>query len=70
MPKALEKKLKKEYGSNSSIPYKIMNKMGVMKVNKETSKGKVMEKKYMSKGMKTKMNNAAEKHFFKSKVSK
>jgi hypothetical protein len=37
MPKALEEKLKREYGANSDIPYKIMNKMGVMHGNKETS---------------------------------
>lgn len=46
MPKFLEDKLKKEYGANSSIPYKIMNKMGVMKGNKETKKGKYEEKKH------------------------
>ena len=46
MPKFLEEKLKKEYGSNSSIPYKIMNSMGVMHGNKETEKGREMEKKH------------------------
>ena len=46
MPKFLEKKLKKEYGSDSDIPYKIMNKMGVMKGSKITAKGKAMEKKH------------------------
>jgi hypothetical protein len=45
MPKELEAKLKKEYGAKSDIPYKIMNKMGVMKGNQETAKGKAMEKK-------------------------
>jgi hypothetical protein len=44
MPKALERKLKKEYGKKSKIPYMIMNKMGVMKGNKETSKGRKMDK--------------------------
>ncbi len=34
MPKALEKKLKQEYGSKSKVPYKIMNKMGVLKGKK------------------------------------
>jgi hypothetical protein len=49
MPKFLEKKLKKEYGEKSDVPYKIMNSMGVMKGNKVTPKGKKMEKKhYMS----------------------
>lgn len=45
MPKALEKKLKKEYGKDSDIPYKIMNKMGVMHGSKETVKGKALDKK-------------------------
>lgn len=46
MPKFLEEKLKKEYGADSSIPYKVMNKLGVMHGNKETKKGKVDEKKH------------------------
>ncbi len=45
MPKALEQKLKREYGQKSDIPYKIMNKMGVMHGNKETAKGRAMERK-------------------------
>jgi len=47
MPRFLEEKLKKEYGADSSIPYKVMNSMGVMKGNKETAKGKAMEKKHI-----------------------
>lgn len=35
MPKELEDKLKKEYGAKSDIPYKIMNKMGVLHEKKE-----------------------------------
>lgn len=46
MPKFLEKKLKKEYGAKSDIPYKIMNKEGFMKGNKETKKGEKAEKKH------------------------
>ena len=46
MPKFLEKKLKKQYGGKSDIPYKIMNKMGLMSENKETSKGMMAEKKH------------------------
>lgn len=46
MPKFLEKKLKKEYGAKSDVPYKIMNKMGVMKGSKITAKGRAMEKKH------------------------
>ena len=30
MPKKLEAKLKEQYGANSVIPYKIMNKAGLM----------------------------------------
>jgi len=46
MPKFLEKKLKERYGADSSIPYKIMNKMGAMRGNKETAKGREMERKH------------------------
>lgn len=78
MSKFLERKLKKEYGANSSIPYKIMNKMGAMKGNKETMKGKEMEKKHekdmkahhSGKGTRARLNTAAEKQFFNSKYSK
>lgn len=46
MPKFLEEKLKKEYGADSSIPYKVMNKLGVMHGNKETEKGRHEEEKH------------------------
>lgn len=49
MPKFLENKLKKEYGADSSVPYKIMNKMGVMKGSKETAKGRAMAEKHIKK---------------------
>jgi len=49
MPAFLEKKLKKEYGKDSKIPYKVMNSLGVMKGNKETAKGKREEKKHEKK---------------------
>ncbi len=53
MPKFLESKLKKEYGEKSDIPYKVMNKLGYMKGNKETKKGKVAQRKHeMAKKMK------------------
>ncbi len=58
MPKALEQKLKKEYGAKSSVPYKIMNKMGVMKGNKETAKGRSYD---TAKAKRTKLSNAAGK---------
>lgn len=46
MPEFLEKKLKAEYGANSSIPYRIMNKLGAMRGNKITAKGRAMERKH------------------------
>ena len=46
MPKFLEDKLKKEYGQDSRIPYAVMNKLGYMRGNKETAKGKAAEEKH------------------------
>lgn len=46
MPKFLEAKLKKEYGANSAVPYKVMNSIGAMHGNKVTAKGIAMEKKH------------------------
>ena len=55
MPRFLEQKLKKEYGAQSDIPYKVMNKMGVMRGNKETAKGKAMERKHQFDALKRKI---------------
>lgn len=46
MPEFLEKKLKSEYGSDSKIPYKVMNAKGYMRGNKETAKGRAAEAKH------------------------
>ena len=46
MPKFLEEKLKKEYGDNPRAIYGTMNKIGAMKGNKETAKGRAMEAKH------------------------
>lgn len=46
MPKFLEAKLKKRYGANNPIPYKIMNAKGYMRGNKETAKGRAAERKH------------------------
>jgi len=46
MPKFLEDKLKKEYGDNPHAIYGTMNKIGAMKGNKETAKGKAMDRKH------------------------
>lgn len=47
MPIFLEEKLKKEYGDNPHAIYGTLNKIGAMKGNKETKKGKAMERKHM-----------------------
>ena len=46
MPKFLEDKLKREYGAKSKVPYKVMNKLGAMRGNKITAKGRAMEAKH------------------------
>jgi len=45
MPKELEEKLKKQYGVNSDIPYKIMNKMGVLHPKQARKVSKYLRKK-------------------------
>lgn len=49
MPKFLEERLKKEYGDNPHAIYGTLNKIGAMKGNKETKKGRLMEKKHDAK---------------------
>jgi hypothetical protein len=46
MPKFLEDKLRAEYGNNPSAIYGTMNKIGAMHGNKETAKGRAMERKH------------------------
>ena len=46
MPKFLEDKLRSEYGDNPSAIYGTMNNIGAMHGNKETSKGRAMERKH------------------------
>lgn len=46
MPKFLEDKLKAEYPNNPGAVYGTMNKIGAMHGNKETAKGREMEKKH------------------------
>ena len=46
MPKFLEDKLRAEYGDNPSAIYGTMNKLGAMHGNKETAKGREMERKH------------------------
>ena len=49
MPRFLEKKLQKEYGKNSDIPYKIMNSQGLMHGSEETAAGREAERKHKEK---------------------
>ena len=49
MPEFLERKLKREYGAKSKIPYKVMNSMGAMRGNRITAKGRRMEAKHRRK---------------------
>lgn len=46
LPKFLERKLKAEYPGNDRAVYGTLNAIGAMHGNKETSKGKAMEKKH------------------------
>jgi len=46
MPAFLEAELKKKYGGDSAVPYKIMNSIGAMRGNKETAKGRAMDRKH------------------------
>lgn len=49
MPIFLEKKLEKEYPGNKHAIYGTLNKIGAMHGNKETKKGKMMQKKHNAK---------------------
>jgi len=49
VPKFLIDKLKKQYGKNSKVPYKVANSIGAMRGSKETAKGKAMDKKHAAK---------------------
>ncbi len=44
MPRALEAKLEKEYPNNPHAVFGTMNKIGAMHGNKETKKGRSIEK--------------------------
>jgi hypothetical protein len=57
-PAFLEAKLRKEYGDNPSAIYGTMNKIGAMRGNKETKKGKRMQAKHDRK-MSGKMSDLA-----------
>lgn len=67
MPKFLEKKLEKEYGDNPHAIYGTLNKIGAMHGNKETAKGKRMERKHEADERKHKIAKRMKhsKHFYK-----
>lgn len=48
MPAFYEQKLKQEYGADSDVPYKVMNKQGYMHGSKETAKGAALQAKHDS----------------------
>jgi hypothetical protein len=55
MPEFIERKLKKEYRNNDHAIYGTMNKLGLVKGNRETAKGKRVEAKHEKK-LSTKSN--------------
>lgn len=46
MPKFLERKLERRYGAGSPIVYATLNKLGYMRGNRETAKGRAAERKH------------------------
>ena len=55
MPEFLVKKLQKAYPNNPSAVYGTLNKIGAMRGNKETKKGKQMEDMHNKKMSKLRM---------------
>lgn len=49
MPKFLENKLKREYPNDPGAVFGTLNSIGAMRGNKETAKGRAMEKKHEAK---------------------
>lgn len=60
MPQFLEAKLKREYGADSKVPFKVMNKLGYMRGSKETAKGRAAEKKHAAKAGDEKMRSLSD----------
>ena len=50
MPKALEAKLRQEYGDHDRAVYGTLNRIGMMRGNKETAKGRAYDKKHPVRG--------------------
>jgi hypothetical protein len=49
MPKFLEDRLRREYPNNPGAVYGTLNAIGAMRGNKETAKGRAMQKKHNAK---------------------
>lgn len=49
MPRFLEERLKREYPNNPSAVWGTLNKIGAVRGNKITPKGRAMEKKHAAK---------------------
>lgn len=49
MPKFLEEKLRQEYGNNNHAIFGTLNRIGAMRGNRETAKGRAMQKKHDAK---------------------
>lgn len=52
MPEFLKRKLRAAYGDNDRAVYGTLNKIGAMRGNQETAKGRAMAKKHAAKGKK------------------
>lgn len=70
MPQFLEEKLKKEYGDNPHAIYGTLNKIGAMHGNKETAKGREMERKHKRDMKKKKGKKRKRKNAFKAVLQK
>lgn len=46
MPEFLERKLRAEYGDNPRAIYGTLNRLGALKGNRETPKGRAMQRKH------------------------
>lgn len=49
MPEFLKKQLEREYPNNPSAVWGTLNKIGAVRGNRETAKGRAMEKKHAAK---------------------
>ena len=57
MPKFLEAKLKRQYPNNPGAVYGTLNKIGAMRGNKETAKGRAMQAKHERNALRSKVSD-------------